>query len=98
MVLADIGMSVPILVVMPASGIDFDKADAALNKTAREQAAPAKILRQRIVQAVEFFRFQILGSDRRLEAHALACGRRAHSWQCERTIPCFLGCPRRTFG
>src|SRR5439155_19594760 len=56
-VLADVGMSVPVFVVVAAAGVDFDKAHAALDKPAGEQAAAAKVLGHGVVQTVEFFRF-----------------------------------------
>src|SRR5207249_12154969 len=56
-VLADVGMSVPVFVIVPAAGIDFDEAHAALDQAAGEQAAAAKVLGHGVVQTVEFFRF-----------------------------------------
>src|SRR6266478_1911485 len=56
-VLMDVGVGVPIFVVMTSAGIDFDEAHAAFDQAPSQETAPAEFFRQGIVHAIKLLGF-----------------------------------------
>jgi hypothetical protein len=70
-------VGIPIVVVVPATGIDLHEPDAPLHQPARDETFPSVLLRGGLVQTIA----RLVSSDsfeRSASGAAAACEKRAH--------------------